>query len=210
MPRYFDTYGANEPSGRLHSIKAFAEGHPELTATEIMYAHPERVANMALAMSSMEGMYPLAGVYDYSWVATAAAAKDAESDRTLIVDVGGGKGHTLEAICKQTPGLAIERCVLQDLPKVIEVAKGLIGEGKPGPKMMGVDFFDEQPVNGKSFPNLLVLQHCNPSAAVDETYADALIFRRLGIHYPPLSPRFQRSRVCSDLEPPERCHGPRQ
>src|SRR5688572_13790087 len=49
MPSYFDKYGAREPSGRLHSIKASAEGHPELTATEIMYAQPERVANMALA-----------------------------------------------------------------------------------------------------------------------------------------------------------------
>jgi hypothetical protein len=147
MPSYFDKYGAREPSGRLHSIKASAEGHPELTATEIMYAQPERVANMALAMSSMENMYPLAGVYDYSWVA--AAARDADPDRALIVDVGGAKGHTLEAICKETPGLPIERCVLQDLPKVIDMAKSMVSPGSPAPKMVGVDFFDGQPVKGK-------------------------------------------------------------
>ncbi|KAF2832597.1 S-adenosyl-L-methionine-dependent methyltransferase [Ophiobolus disseminans] len=148
MPRYFDTYGAHEPSGRLHSIKASAEGQPELTATEIMYAQPERVSNMALAMSSMENMYPLAGVYDYSWIATAAAAKDADTDRALVVDVGGAKGHTLEAICKDTPGLPLERCVLQDLPEVIEVVKGMARESKAGPKMVGMDFFNEQPIKG--------------------------------------------------------------
>lgn len=149
MPSYFDKYGVREPSGRLHSIKASAEGRPELTATEIMYAHPERVANMTLAMSSMENMYPLAGVYDYSWV---AAARDADPARTLIVDVGGAKGHTLEAICKETPGLPIERCVLQDLPEVIDVAKRMVGAGSsPGPKMVAIDFFNEQPVKGRRF-----------------------------------------------------------
>ncbi|XP_014554677.1 hypothetical protein COCVIDRAFT_104258 [Bipolaris victoriae FI3] len=146
MPSYFDKYGVREPSGRLHSIKASAEGRPELTATEIMYAHPERVANMTLAMSSMENMYPLAGVYDYSWV---AAARDADPARTLIVDVGGAKGHTLEAICKETPGLPIERCVLQDLPEVIDVAKRMVGaSSSPSPKMVAIDFFNEQPVKG--------------------------------------------------------------
>ncbi|RYP62896.1 hypothetical protein DL770_009505 [Monosporascus sp. CRB-9-2] len=145
MPQYFDTYGMREPSGRLHSIKAFAEGHPELTATEIMYRQPERVANMALAMSSMENMYPLSGIYNYEWVARRAAES---SDRPLVVDVGGAKGHTLEAICKDTPGLPLDRCVLEDLPEVIEVAKGMSSENKLRPQMIDMDFHKEQPIKG--------------------------------------------------------------
>ncbi|USP81340.1 hypothetical protein yc1106_08614 [Curvularia clavata] len=69
---------------------------------------------MALAISSMENMHPLAGVYDYSWVA--ATTRDTEPDCALIVDVGGAKGHTIEV--------------------------------SPAPKMVGVDFFDEQPAKG--------------------------------------------------------------
>lgn len=41
MPRYYDTYGIKEPTGRLHTIKAFAEGEPELTVAQIMSKHPE-------------------------------------------------------------------------------------------------------------------------------------------------------------------------
>ena len=60
--------------------------------------------------------------------------------------MGGAKGHTLDAICKQTPGLPIERCVLQDLPEVIDHAKGTV----VGPQLISMDFFNEQPTKGKS------------------------------------------------------------
>lgn len=147
MPRYFDAYGLKEPAGKLHSIKAFAEGEPEFTVSELMNRHPERMSTMLLALSAMEKMYPHSGLYDFSWVA--ARAGDSPTDRPLIVDVGGGNGHTLRAICKDTPGLPLSRCVLQDLPEIIEVAKKTADKEVLSAQLIGMDFFKEQPVKGQ-------------------------------------------------------------
>lgn len=157
MPRYFDTHGTGEPASKLNTIKAFAEGEPGLSVTEIMYRHPDRVANMTLAMSAMENMYPLTGTYDYGWVASYAAA-DANAQvplndlRPLIVDVGGANGHTLRAIVRDTPGLPLGRCVLEDLPEVIDVVKKEKeddAEGWSGLQIIGMDFHVAQPVKGQ-------------------------------------------------------------
>ncbi|KAK8849070.1 Methyltransferase fsa4 [Apiospora arundinis] len=145
MPGYFDTYGKKEPFGEKHTVKAFSEGNPELTVNQILASSPERLGNMTLAMAAMENMYPLSGVYDFSWVAAKAAS---DSNRPLIVDVGGAKGHTLQAICKDTPSLPIERCVLEDLPRVIQVVKDTADAGAPAPQLVGMDFNQEQPVKG--------------------------------------------------------------
>jgi hypothetical protein len=147
MPRYFDAYGLKEPTGKLHSVKAFAEGEPELSVTELMNRHPERMATMLLALSAMEKMYPHSGLYDFSWVA--ARAGESPADRPLIVDVGGGNGHTLRAICNDTPGLPMSRCVLEDLPEVIEVAKTTADKEVLSARLVGMDFFKEQPVKGQ-------------------------------------------------------------
>ncbi|OIW27605.1 S-adenosyl-L-methionine-dependent methyltransferase [Coniochaeta ligniaria NRRL 30616] len=156
MPRYFDAYGLKEPTGKLHSVKAFAEGEPEISVTDLMNRHSKRVATMLLALSAMEKMYPHSGLYDFSWVAARAA--ESPGDRPLIVDVGGGNGHTLRAIYNDTPGLPISRCVLEDLPEVIEVAKTTADNGRQRPttadkevlgaRLVGMDFFKEQPVKG--------------------------------------------------------------
>jgi hypothetical protein len=54
--KYFETYGRKEPTGKLHSIKAFAEGEPESTVPEIFNRDPKRIANIMLAMTAMENM----------------------------------------------------------------------------------------------------------------------------------------------------------
>ncbi|KAB8067549.1 S-adenosyl-L-methionine-dependent methyltransferase [Aspergillus leporis] len=144
MPRYYDTYGIKEPTGRLHTIKAFAEGEPELTVAQIMSKHPERTANMMLSMSAMASQYPHTGFYDFSWVVPRASES---VDRPLIVDVGGAKGWTLQAICKEVPGIPISRCVLEDLPGVIQMVK-TVGDDIRSAKLVAMDFHKEQPVKG--------------------------------------------------------------
>ncbi|KAB8237585.1 uncharacterized protein BDW43DRAFT_321924 [Aspergillus alliaceus] len=106
MSRYYDTYGIKEPTGRLHTNNAFAEGEPELT-------NPT----------------PLTGFYDFSWV----VPRVSESvDRPLIVDGGGAKG----------------RCVLEDLPCVIQMVKTIGDEGLRSAKLVAMYFDKEQPVKG--------------------------------------------------------------
>lgn len=67
----------------------------------------------------------------------------AEND-TLLVDVGGGKGHDLERLLSQYPQTK-GRLVLQDLPDTINRIQQL----SPDIRRMPHDFFTPQPVKGK-------------------------------------------------------------
>lgn len=70
---------------------------------------------------------------------------DGFSEGVLMVDIGGGRGHDLEAFGRKFPERK-EGLVLQDLPPVIED----IGELSLEIVRMGYDFFGVQPVKGKS------------------------------------------------------------
>lgn len=63
---------------------------------------------------------------------------------TLLVDVGGGKGHDLERFLAKFPQCK-GRLTLQDLPGVLENVKKL----DEGIKLMPHDFFTPQPIKGK-------------------------------------------------------------
>ncbi|KAK3294633.1 O-methyltransferase-domain-containing protein [Chaetomium fimeti] len=145
MPKYFDQYGiAAEPKDRLQTILAFAEGSLGSTVWDIHHSSEERLRVFMLAMGVIEEHMPALGAYDLSW-AVEEVGKSA--DRPLVVDVGGGRGHALKGIWKATPGIPRNRCVLEDLPEVVEAAK------REDPEMadvqtVPVDFFKEQPVKG--------------------------------------------------------------
>lgn len=63
-------------------------------------------------------------------------------DAVMFVDVGGARGHDIEAIKKRFPGLP-GKFILQDLPDTIKQALPL-----PGVQAMAHDFFTEQPIKG--------------------------------------------------------------
>lgn len=71
-----------------------------------------------------------------------AVTDDPES--TLLVDIGGGKGHDVAAFHKAFPR-APGKLVLQDLPPVIESIDSL----DPAIVQQPYDFFTEQPVKGE-------------------------------------------------------------
>ncbi|EEY22332.1 O-methyltransferase [Verticillium alfalfae VaMs.102] len=91
-------------------------------------------------------MGPHLGLYDFDWVAE--AAKNVPSDRPLLVDVGGGKGHVMKTFCDGNTPLTLDRCVLQDLPPIIEHNKADVNSGLGGATLMAIDFHKEQPVQG--------------------------------------------------------------
>ena len=75
---------------------------------------------------------------------------DTSRGSTLLVDVGGGKGHDLQAFHAAfgKPGWADQRMlVLQDLPHVVNAIPD--GELPSSVLKMPHDFFTEQPVKGK-------------------------------------------------------------
>ncbi|POR37888.1 Demethylsterigmatocystin 6-O-methyltransferase, partial [Tolypocladium paradoxum] len=145
MPAYFNEYGLKEPTGRYKTIFAFAAGDPDLTVWEHPNRSPERKANFMASMAAMGSRMPMTGSYDFSWILDKMS--DA-GDRALVVDVGGGSGHALQAIVKATPGLPMNRCVVEDLEAVVEEAKATAtGEVKQA-QFVAMGFHSQQPVTG--------------------------------------------------------------
>lgn len=68
---------------------------------------------------------------------------NAEDKAVLLVDVGGGRGHGVEAFKKAFPHQE-GRLIVQDLPDTIDEIAGLV----PGVEAMKHDFFKPQPVKG--------------------------------------------------------------
>jgi hypothetical protein len=143
MPAYFDRFGLKEPTGRLDTISAFACGQLGRSVWDILTDHPDRMNNMMLAMSAMEQRFPSLGSYDLGW---AVAASKNSKDRAVLVDVGGGKGQAVKAILQATPGLPAHRCVVEDLPDIVEAAKSSVGPEMANVRFVGMDFHAEQPV----------------------------------------------------------------
>jgi hypothetical protein len=144
MLPYFRQYGLAEPVGLYNTINAFALGDPNLTVWEHMNRNPEKMKNFMVAMEVMSKQLPTTGSYDYSWV-----IDDKYSDRTLVVDVGGGKGHALDAIVKATPGLPMERCAVEDLDVVVTEAKAIAQGALSHAQFVTADFHKEQPIKSK-------------------------------------------------------------
>jgi hypothetical protein len=148
LPQYFRKYGRKEPLTENHVPVTFGNGTPELTYYEILRDDPHRRERFMKAMLPLEQSMPIAGIYDFSWVAAWSQAQP-HSDRLLFVDVGGGKGQAIKAIHKENPGLPLNRCLLQDLPEVIDTVKTLDDPEMREVKKMAIDFHREQPVKGK-------------------------------------------------------------
>ncbi|KAI3534607.1 O-methyltransferase [Colletotrichum abscissum] len=69
-----------------------------------------------LAMTALNRLAPIIGVYDFSWIAEASEKEG--GGRVTLVDVGGGSSHEIQSICENT-GLPLARCVFQDKETVI-------------------------------------------------------------------------------------------
>jgi hypothetical protein len=95
---------------------------------------------MLLSMSAMASQYPHTGFYDFSWVVPKAAE---DEKQPLIMDIGGAKGWTLQAICREIPEIPISRCVLQDLPGVIGMVETVGHEDLRSAQLMAIDFHKE-------------------------------------------------------------------
>lgn len=146
MPAYFSEYGRREPTGQLDTIYAFALGDPSLTVWEHMNRDEERMKNFMVSMSAMTARMHGIEAYDFGWVVE--SGKGTDPDRALVVDVGGGKGHALEGIWKATPGLDMERCVVEDIAVVLEEARNVAQGELAKARFVSMDFHTEQPVRG--------------------------------------------------------------
>lgn len=117
----------------------------------------------------------------------------AKPDRTLVVDIGGSKGHDLEKFRLRHPDIPDGSLILQDLPDVVkdlQVHRTI--------SIQGYDFFTPQPVKGAAvyfmhnvlhdWPDELattILQHV--ASAMEKGYSKLLIHESLISNIKPLA-----------------------
>jgi hypothetical protein len=97
-------------------------------------------------MEKLQKVLPITSIYDFTWVGQ--YARD-NVERPLIVDVGGGKGHSLGAILAETPEIPPARCILQDQADVIQEVETSANDSQAEKfQKMAIDFHKDQPVKG--------------------------------------------------------------
>lgn len=149
-PYYFDEHGLQEP-GSLFDLcpHTYSWGQPEKNSWEIMSANPERISDFNLGMSLLEHVQPCLGMYDYAWLGE-YAQNGSDKERKLLVDVGGGRGTTLQVIINSTPAITASRCVLHERPDVVEQVKGLDEPIIRDIEKIPLDFHKDTPVQGEA------------------------------------------------------------
>lgn len=145
LPDYFRLNGYISPTDSLHCPfqLAFAT---DLPFFEHMCQNPEMLKDFNTFMAGNRGgrkhwidWYPVESQI-------LSAIPNADND-TLLVDVGGGKGHDLERFLGKYPQTK-GKLILQDLPSTIDSIQLLSPDIRP----MSHDFFTLQPVKGKKIP----------------------------------------------------------
>ncbi|KAI4279366.1 MAG: hypothetical protein LQ337_000289 [Flavoplaca oasis] len=101
---------------------------------------------------------------------------DNSKDATLIVDIGGGRGHVLEEFVKD-PARRTGRLIVQDLPAALGDPDSLSNRGI---ETMPYDFFTPQPVQGARAYYLRTILHDWPDRACREILRNTAAAMRKG------------------------------
>ncbi|KAI1802767.1 S-adenosyl-L-methionine-dependent methyltransferase [Daldinia bambusicola] len=146
---FFEKYGRREPVHKTLPMSFGLSGDGQLDPWEIVaQLGTEHIEQFGHAMQAMPTYaWPYTGAYDFEWVAKYAATN---SERLLIVDVGGSYGHALRAHLTEFPGIPPDRCVVEDRAEMIpnvekEHEKDRVMKYV---KKVPTDFHKEQPVKG--------------------------------------------------------------
>ncbi|KAI1465765.1 S-adenosyl-L-methionine-dependent methyltransferase [Daldinia caldariorum] len=149
LPEFFEKYGPREPVDKTLPLSFGLSGDGQLDPWELVAQRgTEHIEQFGHAMQAMPTYaWPYTGAYDFEWVAKYAVTN---SERPLIVDVGGSYGHALRVHLTKFPGIPPSRCVVEDRAEMILNVKK---EHENDTIMKYVtkvptDFHKEQPVKG--------------------------------------------------------------
>jgi hypothetical protein len=146
-PAYFEKFGLKEPKEGNYVPSTFAWGCEEKNFWQMISGYPKRLKAFNQSMATLDQVLPVTGMYDYGWIGDHVESGD--PNRTLIVDVGSGKGQALKRIMESCPKIPASRLVMEDRPDVIDEVEASKDEMLLDVKKMAHDFFQEQPVKGK-------------------------------------------------------------
>jgi hypothetical protein len=138
-PKYFKEAGHQCPTDPKNGLIQYAF-QTKLSSYEFFSTMPHIQRDFNSFMGSTMG----ARKYWVDWFdVQGRILNGAVNGSAMIVDVGGGKGHDLEAFHEKFLGKG--RLVLQDLPQALEGIEGLGADIE----RMSYDFFAKQPVQGE-------------------------------------------------------------
>lgn len=141
LPDYLQKIGYQNPSDQKHA--PFQDGHrTEESLFEWISKRPELLHNFNMWMTGQrEGRANWLDFFPLEEKLLTGFKDD--GDAVMFVDVGGSRGHEIDAIKKRYPNLP-GKFILQDLPETIKQALPT-----PGVQAIAHDFFKEQPVKGQ-------------------------------------------------------------
>jgi hypothetical protein len=141
---YLKEKGLIEPQQQEYSPYAWKSKAEGVDIYDTMARYPERLAAFQAGLAHADASIPLLGFYDFGQLDTD------EADREVMVDIGGGAGHTLEQILAAYPQLKAkcDKFVLQDKKPVLARAADNWNLPKEVVQMEH-DFWKEQPVKGR-------------------------------------------------------------
>jgi len=132
---------AREPDDPLNNPYTWTHKQDGTPVWAIMAQDPEKIQTFQVGMSGLDLAIPVVGHFDFNLL------KNSDEKSIELIDVGGGHGACLKQIISAYPGLEPKKCILQERPDVIEMAKK--SEALPeGLVLMEHDFLAEQPVKG--------------------------------------------------------------
>lgn len=144
---YLDEKGYKEPDNQRYSPYAWKSKQEGTPIYDIMAQHPERLHAFHAGLAHFSETTHLTGFYDFGKL-------NVEGDRTILVDVGGGAGHSIMRILGAHPQIPSTKCILQDLKGPIVQSKIVLPTEV---RAMEHDFFKPQPIEGTSHAILVSL-----------------------------------------------------
>ncbi|CAI7564758.1 unnamed protein product [Penicillium pancosmium] len=153
LPEYFKETNYQDITTTKYTPfhKAF---NTDLNSFDWLVQHPEHFVPFQKMMTSLEGSEWTEGFELFDSEAKQIPSTPAEpSDKTFLVDVGGGNGHQSIQLGRKYPNL-LGRLVLQDLPAVVGPLSPI-----EGVKIEAYSFFEKQPIVGAKFYYLRCIMH---------------------------------------------------
>ncbi|KAE8353474.1 S-adenosyl-L-methionine-dependent methyltransferase [Aspergillus coremiiformis] len=147
VPEYLQTIGYKNPEDPLFAPLQYAHNFSQKDGFSWLCENPAALSRFNGYMEGQRADRPhWADWFPVQDQILAGAHKG--SDGTLLVDIGGGRGHDLIGL-KQRFSDAPGKLVLEDLPMVIDEARSALDLAGNGIDVLGYDFFaQEQPVKG--------------------------------------------------------------
>lgn len=135
---YMRKFGKKDILTYTETPHSWADNKLGMTFWEVLNSDPQRVEAFARGLSLFDAIHPVTGIYPFEEQHAAGNSPD----RTLAVDIGGGRGLAMLELRKHCPSLQ-GKLVLQDRKEVLDI---ISPSELPGVEKLQHDFFSPQPV----------------------------------------------------------------